>query len=844
MNRCNSLTDASPKDLNPGPEQPPEFAPSEAQGRQHWAEVAATSFSRSHYAEADAAYRQLLILERNDVEAWLGLGRCAQAKGDRDLALSYFQAGALAGPSNPWPRLEAAGVLLEMGQLEAAESICREALVIAPDNAHVHLFCGQRVRARGDRHGALAHFKAAISAEPTNHWAHLEAAGELRELGRLDEAVAAYTEGLALVPGFVAGYLGLGYCARARGDHIAALRHFQEAALVVPDDPQPLLEIALEQYDTGAFDAALETARQVLQAHPNHLEALLRIGLTQRQAGRHEAALASFQTANAAHPNRAQPLVEMAVEERILGRQQDSDAHLAQAVALNPKNIAAFSRLAEQAMMAAKPGLALDIYQRALAANPAEVTFQLGCLDAFAAMGRIDDAEATAAAMEASHGPLPIILAKRIFLARLAGDHHGAQALARKACAAAPDYFWIWSERLQIELLIGSTAEVEAALAALPVHTLHEQAIFESYRGSFAERGWRLREAATHYENAATLNPENAATHLSLTRIRTLLFDLDHARDNLRMFCTLNAPATRLQNRSANLSQTHYGQILDDYMLDRELACDLHDLQTLPAPQRAAALRGVVRANPDHIGAATCLMVALQQAGIFANRCAGAGPEIPRQILQFWDMEVVPADVAQLMQTWRQNNPGHAVYVFNDMEAKAYLAASFAPGVLAAYRRAAAPAQKADLFRLAWLAREGGVYADADNRCLKPVSTLVPADAQLVLYQEDLGTLGNDFIAAVPAHPVIVNALSIAVEAMNRGDNDNIWLSTGPGLITRALAQAVGEGPRGEAVLPPGVVVLHRHRLFQAVARNCIAAYKTTPRNWLNSAFKQQKKKL
>jgi len=72
------------------------------------------------------------------------------------------------------------------------------------------------------------------------------------------------------------------------------------------------------------------------------------------------------------------------------------------------------------------------------------------------------------------------------------------------------------------------------------------------------------------------------------------------------------------------------------------------------------------------------------------------------------------------------------------------------------------------------------------------------------------------------------------VAAINRGDSDIVWLSTGPGLLTRAFAQWL---PDNAPAVPDGTIVLDRHELFQAVAPGCMTGYKTTRRHWSNSSF-------
>src|SRR5262249_42863884 len=125
---------------------------------------------------------------------------------------------------------------------------------------------------------------------------------------------------------------------------------------------------------------------------------------------------------------------------------------------------------------------------------------------------------------------------------------------------------------------------------------------------------------------------------------------------------------------------------------------------------------------------------------------------------------------------------------------------------------------------------------DADDRCLAHLSTIVPGDCELALYHEPYGTVGNNFIGARPNHPVIVRALDLAVQAINRGDRDVVWLSTGPGLLSRALAGTIAEAASSAEFLAH-TIVFERRELGQAVAAHCQANYKRTQKHWLRSAF-------
>jgi mannosyltransferase OCH1-like enzyme len=210
---------------------------------------------------------------------------------------------------------------------------------------------------------------------------------------------------------------------------------------------------------------------------------------------------------------------------------------------------------------------------------------------------------------------------------------------------------------------------------------------------------------------------------------------------------------------------------------------------------------------------------------------------IPPRIAQFWDSTDVPADVSALIASWQAQHPEWEYELFDNAAARCFLRDHFDAPVLAAYNRARENAQKSDIFRLAYLVARGGYYVDADDRSLASITTVVPSECELAVYQEDYGTIGNDFIGAVPGHPVLKRALSDAVDAINRGDADIIWLATGPGLLTRAFVQEMLRAEKDVATAFDRVVVLDRSELYRAVAVHCSAAYKQTARHWSNTVF-------
>jgi hypothetical protein len=86
----------------------------------------------------------------------------------------------------------------------------------------------------------------------------------------------------------------------------------------------------------------------------------------------------------------------------------------------------------------------------------------------------------------------------------------------------------------------------------------------------------------------------------------------------------------------------------------------------------------------------------------------------------------------------------------------------------------------------------------------------------------------------VPHHPAIERALNDAVSAINRGDHDVIWLSTGPGLFTRAVARYLATASPKEAAT---VVLRELHEMRLLVDIHCPTRYKATTRHWSRAEF-------
>lgn len=94
-------------------------------------------------------------------------------------------------------------------------------------------------------------------------------------------------------------------------------------------------------------------------------------------------------------------------------------------------------------------------------------------------------------------------------------------------------------------------------------------------------------------------------------------------------------------------------------------------------------------------------------------------------IVQYWHSEEIPAEIAGLLAGFRQQNPDLRHLVFNEADAAEFIGKHFGPRELDAFAACARPTAQADYFRCCATLVLGGIYADADIRCLRPLASLL-----------------------------------------------------------------------------------------------------------------------
>ncbi len=227
--------------------------------------------SRGQFAEAEECYRQILLANPQNAEAWHLLGVLAHQCGKDESAVEWIEQALQFEPENAvfWNHL--AEACNGMGALEKARVCCLRALELQPNFAE----------------------------------AMVTLAGVHRGAGELDEALGLLARALKLKPGYGEGLLQYGLALAAKRDFKQAISIFKKACAAVPDSVEARYHLGVAWEESGRYPEALGCYERAAKCNPKvgevwHRWGMLLIGL--RDYAKAEAILRKAVGCNEADP--------------------------------------------------------------------------------------------------------------------------------------------------------------------------------------------------------------------------------------------------------------------------------------------------------------------------------------------------------------------------------------------------------------------------------------------------------------------------------------------------------------------------------------------------------------
>jgi Flp pilus assembly protein TadD/SAM-dependent methyltransferase len=195
---------------------------------------ASSAAQAGRYAEAAQLYRGLVARSPDHPDATHFLGLCLVRLGKREEGRQLLERSVRLAPGNAMFRQNYAVVLLEGGDLAAAERELREIVVLEPANAGAANNLGYCLLERGDVEGAIAALTRSVAADARNPMAHNNLGNALRAKAEPRAALESYRCAVALAPGFADAHYNLAMALRDLGDARGALEAARAAMHCAP----------------------------------------------------------------------------------------------------------------------------------------------------------------------------------------------------------------------------------------------------------------------------------------------------------------------------------------------------------------------------------------------------------------------------------------------------------------------------------------------------------------------------------------------------------------------------------------------------------------------------------
>jgi tetratricopeptide (TPR) repeat protein len=784
-------------------------------------------------------------LERPVIRLGIDLSRNRK---DQRATLSLAQSASDRFPDDAGFLAALCQSLRELGRADEMDALLAQRPQSTVGSPQVQMQRGFVARDTGDHDQALAAFRAASNLLN----ARLEVLRELMALNRLDEAEAEFADGLARFPG-ARGLLRAGIdLAERRRQPIVVAERARHALAVCPEDNAFLAALVRAQLDLNEYGEARALLAELSPARlEQDRDLLIAQARLARASGDAASALLHMDKALALAPADLGLAMQRAWLLRGLGQLESAQQACRTILAEDASRIPAWICLADSVRDSGNREASLAVVEEARAACPGEPWFDIRCAEELRELDRSGEAlELTTALLtrdsreelclihaELLADQVSVLAALAFFDTDIRPRFDTARAVSREAnllsrfghAARAEELCRLGLaqfpadpelEGVLVRVLVGS-GQAQAALAVaenMAARTPAETRRRERLRLVALE--WTVDgDSALRSLEAEEFPDPEAVAMLARCYLRK------GERPRLAALVATAAPAGAFRQQRGGMRTSIPGQLLNDSLCQRPLRAD----------ESAGDLmqkRALVRQCPDDTAAAIAFLSALPAAaGPEPGASTASIRDIPRRALIYWSSTEPPPDIADILATNREALSGFELCILNRESAFAYLEQAYSPETAHLLFRCSGEAQVSDLLRLAWLADGGGVYIDADDRVTRDIRPLL-AEVDLVLYREDLGSIGNNFLAAAPGHPLIAAALEQALAHLRRADSELIWLATGPGLLTRVVATALADA----VAWPTNLRVLQHMELRRNISIHCHAAYKSAG-HWTRPVF-------
>lgn len=242
-------------------------------GSQSRIAVALGHHQAGRLSEAEAAYRDILSVEPDDIDALHFLGVVAYQQGKHDQAAELISRALMRNAFNATAHNNLGNVWVALGKPSEAITCYRQALVLSPEYIDALVNLGTALVLQGKLDEAIASLRKALALKPDVPHALSHLAGALSERGQLDEAVACCHRELALRPDSPEAHFVLANAFRRKGQWEEAVARYERAIELNGAFPEAHFNLGCTLRTLDRGQEAIDCLRKALSVNPEYAEA-------------------------------------------------------------------------------------------------------------------------------------------------------------------------------------------------------------------------------------------------------------------------------------------------------------------------------------------------------------------------------------------------------------------------------------------------------------------------------------------------------------------------------------------------------------------------------------------
>jgi tetratricopeptide (TPR) repeat protein len=261
-------------------------------------------------------------------------------------------------------------LLLQQGNLDEAERVCKRMAAAAPERADVLYLQGIIAEKAGRRAESIQLLRSAAVLAPVESSIPHTLGDVLTSVGRLDEAVIEYERALELKPDSPILFFNLGIARQRQGEPQKAETAYRRAIALNPDHAAVHSNLGQLLLSLGRCEEAVETGRRALELDPDLVEAQINLGAALAELGQLAEACSWYRRAIRARPDFPSAHNNLGAALVKLDRVDEAVEHCRRAITLKPDYAQAHYNLGAALEQQGQFAAARASYDKAIALAP------------------------------------------------------------------------------------------------------------------------------------------------------------------------------------------------------------------------------------------------------------------------------------------------------------------------------------------------------------------------------------------------------------------------------------------------------------------------------------------